>query len=146
MHSCSNLQKAFKTQGSPLMSLAKPKTNVFLVESPKALKPKVRPCSNTPKLVSYLMRLTRKPMTLVKKLRKAKREAPTSEKPELVRTYLCNMIIVPEMSGSITRIYHGKTFNHVEIKPEMIGHYLIEFTISYKPVKHDSFIPNASNR
>ncbi|KAH1119241.1 hypothetical protein GYH30_047865 [Glycine max] len=92
------------------------------------------------------MRLTRKPMTLVKKLRKAKREAPTSEKPELVRTYLCNMIIVPEMSGSITRIYHGKTFNHVEIKPEMIGHYLIEFTISYKPVKHDSFIPNASNR
>jgi hypothetical protein len=24
----------------------------------------------------------------------------------------------------------------VEIKPEMVGHYLAEFSISYKPVKH----------
>ena len=24
----------------------------------------------------------------------------------------------------------------VEIKPDMIGHYLAEFSISYKPVKH----------
>lgn len=24
----------------------------------------------------------------------------------------------------------------VEVKPEMIGHYLAEFSISYKPVKH----------
>ncbi|CAN1270722.1 40S ribosomal protein S15, partial [Linum perenne] len=57
--------------------------------------------------------LTRKPMALVKKLRKAKREAPAGEKPEPVRTHLRNMII-----------------------PEMIGHYLAEFSISYKPVKH----------
>ncbi|KAG0022767.1 ribosomal protein S15, partial [Entomortierella chlamydospora] len=28
------------------------------------------------------------------------------------------------------------TFNQVEIKPEMIGHYLGEFSITYKPVKH----------
>jgi hypothetical protein len=27
-------------------------------------------------------------------------------------------------------------FNQVEIKPEMIGHYLAEFSLSYKPVKH----------
>ncbi|XP_041009510.1 uncharacterized protein LOC121253577 [Juglans microcarpa x Juglans regia] len=62
--------------------------------------------------------LKRKPMALIKKLRKAKREAPPGEKPEPVRTHLRNMIIVPE------------------IKPEMIGHYLAEFSISYKPVKH----------
>ncbi|CAN1160230.1 40S ribosomal protein S15 [Linum perenne] len=31
---------------------------------------------------------------------------------------------------------NGKTFNQVEINPEMIGHYLAEFSISYKPVKH----------
>ncbi len=24
----------------------------------------------------------------------------------------------------------------VEIKPDMVGHYLAEFSISYKPVKH----------
>lgn len=65
-----------------------------------------------------------------------KREAPAGEKPEPVRTHLRNMIIVPEMIGSIVGVYNGKTFNQVEIKPEMIGHYLAEFSISYKPVKH----------
>jgi len=80
--------------------------------------------------------LKRQPMALVKKLRKAKREAPAGEKPEPVRTHLRNMIIVPEMIGSIIGVYNGKTFNQVEIKPEMIGHYLAEFSISYKPVKH----------
>ncbi|PKU82173.1 40S ribosomal protein S15 [Dendrobium catenatum] len=87
--------------------------------------------------------LKRKPMALIKKLRKAaiysvvpKRDAPAGEKPEPVRTHLRNMIIVPEMIGSIIGVYNGKTFNQVEIKPEMIGHYLAEFSISYKPVKH----------
>ena len=80
--------------------------------------------------------LKRKPMALVKKLRKAKKEAPPSEKPEIVKTHLRNMIIVPEMVGSIVGVYNGKTFNQVEIKPEMIGHYLGEFSVTYKPVKH----------
>lgn len=65
-----------------------------------------------------------------------KREAPPGEKPEPVKTHLRNMIIVPEMIGSIIGIYNGKTFNQIEVKPEMIGHYLAEFSISYKPVKH----------
>ncbi|PKU62666.1 Structural maintenance of chromosomes protein 4 [Dendrobium catenatum] len=65
-----------------------------------------------------------------------KRDAPPGEKPEPVRTHLRSMIIVPEMIGSIIGVYNGKTFNQVEIKPEMIGHYLAEFSISYKPVKH----------
>ncbi|XP_028043465.1 40S ribosomal protein S15 [Bombyx mandarina] len=80
--------------------------------------------------------LKRKPMALVKKLRRAKKEAPPNEKPEIVKTHLRNMIIVPEMVGSIVGIYNGKTFNQVEIKPEMIGHYLGEFSVTYKPVKH----------
>ena len=46
------------------------------------------------------------------------------------------MIIVPEMIGSIIGMYNGKTFNQVEIKPEMIGHYLAEFSILFKLVKH----------
>ncbi|XP_018326081.1 40S ribosomal protein S15 [Agrilus planipennis] len=80
--------------------------------------------------------LKRKPMALVKKLRKAKKEAPPNEKPDIVKTHLRNMIIVPEMVGSIVGVYNGKTFNQVEIKPEMIGHYLGEFSLTYKPVKH----------
>jgi small subunit ribosomal protein S15e len=46
------------------------------------------------------------------------------------------MIVVPEMIGSVISIYNGKTFNVVEIKAEMVGHYLGEFSISYKPVRH----------
>merc|ERR1711933_246628 len=54
----------------------------------------------------------------------------------VVKTHLRNMVIVPEMTGSIVGVYNGKVFTQVEVKPEMIGHYLGEFSISYKPVKH----------
>ncbi|KAL2524624.1 40S ribosomal protein S15-3 [Abeliophyllum distichum] len=80
--------------------------------------------------------LKRKPMALIKKLRKSKCEAPPGEKPEIVKTHLRNKIIVHEMIGSVIGVYNGKTFNTVEIKPEMIRHYLAKFSISYKPVKH----------
>ncbi|KAF8475195.1 ribosomal protein S19-domain-containing protein [Russula ochroleuca] len=80
--------------------------------------------------------LKRRPMGLIKKLRKAKKEAPPNEKPAVVKTHLRDMIIVPEMIGSVVGIYNGKVFNSVEIKPEMVGHYLGEFSVSYKPVKH----------
>ncbi|KAJ2781347.1 ribosomal protein S15 [Coemansia javaensis] len=80
--------------------------------------------------------LKEKPMGLIKKLRAAKQNVPEGEKPTVVKTHLRNMIIVPEMIGSIVGVYNGKTFNQVEIKPDMIGHYLGEFSITYKPVRH----------
>ncbi|KAK7804088.1 hypothetical protein U0070_022399 [Myodes glareolus] len=80
--------------------------------------------------------LRRKQHSLLKRLRKAKKEASPMEKPEVVKTHLRDMIILPEMVGSMVGVYNGKTFNQVEIKPEMIGHYLGEFSITYKPVKH----------
>lgn len=63
--------------------------------------------------------LKRKPMGLIKKLRKAKQEAKPNEKPDLVKTHLRDMIVVPEMIGSVIGIYSGKEFNQVEIKPEV---------------------------
>ncbi|KIO25830.1 hypothetical protein M407DRAFT_206425 [Tulasnella calospora MUT 4182] len=100
--------------------------------------------------------LKRKPMGLIRKLRKAKKEAPPNEKPRMVKTHLRDMIVVPEMIGSVIGIYNGKVrcdrdhtlsscrltgpllqvFNSVEIKPEMVGHYIGEFSITYKPVRH----------
>lgn len=74
--------------------------------------------------------LKRKPMGLIKKLRKAKQEAKPNEKPDLVKTHLRDMIIVPEMIGSVVGVYSGKEFNQVEVKAEMVGHYLGEFSIS----------------
>jgi small subunit ribosomal protein S15e len=73
---------------------------------------------------------------LIKKLRKAKKETPYGEKPKPVRTHLRNCIVVPEMVGSIVDVYGGKYWNSVEVKADMIGHYLGEFSLTYKPIKH----------
>ncbi|KRZ63400.1 40S ribosomal protein S15 [Trichinella nativa] len=80
--------------------------------------------------------LKRKQNSFLKRLRKAKKEAPELEKPACVKTHLRNMIIIPEMIGNIVGVYNGKVFNQIEIRPEMVGHYLGEFSITYKPVKH----------
>merc|ERR1712115_76631 len=80
--------------------------------------------------------IKRKPIALLKKLRKAKRETAYGEKPEAVKTHLRNMVIMPEMIGSVVAVYNGKQFINVEIKPEMIGYYLAEFSITYKPSRH----------
>merc|ERR1712003_414771 len=72
----------------------------------------------------------------IRKLRKAKMATPVGEKPAVVKTHLRNQIVMPEMVGSVAGVYNGKVFNSVEIKPEMIGHYLGEFSITYMPVRH----------
>lgn len=63
--------------------------------------------------------LRRKQQSLLKRLRKAKKEAPPMEKPEVVKTHLRDMVILPEMVGSMVGVYNGKTFNQVEIKVGM---------------------------
>jgi len=60
--------------------------------------------------------MKRKPMALVIKLRKAKKAAAPMEKPEVVKTHLRDVIIVPEMVGSVIGVYNGKTFSQVEVK------------------------------
>lgn len=64
--------------------------------------------------------LKRKPQTLLKKLRRAKKEAGPQEKPAIVKTHLRNMVILPEMVGSILGVYNGRVFNQVEVKVNMI--------------------------
>lgn len=81
----------------------------------------------------------KKPETnLMRKLRESKVgvNPDIGERPNPVRTHLRNVIIVPEMVGAIAGVYNGKTYINVEIKADMIGHYLGEFSISYTPVKH----------
>uniref|UniRef100_A0A8C6CKI6 40S ribosomal protein S15 n=1 Tax=Moschus moschiferus TaxID=68415 RepID=A0A8C6CKI6_MOSMO len=67
---------------------------------------------------------------LLKRLLKAK-DAPPMEKLEVVKTHLRHDH--PTRDGGI---YNRRTFNQVETKPEMICHYLGEFSITYKPMKH----------
>jgi len=82
-----------------------------------------------------------KELRLLKKVTKAIKAAPIAEdgireKPSTVKTHLRNMIILPQMVGGVIGVYNGKDFVTVEIKAGMIGHYLAEFSITYKPVKH----------
>ncbi|CBZ51539.1 hypothetical protein NCLIV_013320 [Neospora caninum Liverpool] len=80
--------------------------------------------------------IKRKATTLMKKLRISKKNCAYGEKPEPVNTHLRDLVVVPEMIGSVVGVYNGKQFINVEIKPEMVGYYLGEFSISYKPVRH----------
>uniref|UniRef100_A0A7E4ZV27 40S ribosomal protein S15 n=1 Tax=Panagrellus redivivus TaxID=6233 RepID=A0A7E4ZV27_PANRE len=80
--------------------------------------------------------LSRKHRALVKRLVEAKKNAPELEKPTTIKTHLRDMIVLPEMVGAVVGVHSGRAFNQVEIRAEMIGHYLGEFAITYKPVKH----------
>lgn len=73
---------------------------------------------------------------LLEAIRKAKQTPAESEKSRSIKTHARDMIILPEMVGVTMSVHTGKEFLALEIKPEMIGHYLGEFAITNKPVKH----------
>ncbi len=73
--------------------------------------------------------------TLLENIRRAK-EAMRKGGNASIKTHCRDMIILPEMVGLTIHVHNGKEFVPVEIKPEMIGHYLGEFAITNKPVKH----------
>jgi small subunit ribosomal protein S19 len=54
----------------------------------------------------------------------------------VVRTHRRDLIILPQMVGRRVAVHNGKEFVEFEIKPEMIGHYLGEFALTRKEVKH----------
>ncbi len=81
--------------------------------------------------------LTPEQRTLLENIRRA-RKAFEEEEKAVVKTHARNMIILPEMVGVTVLVHNGKEFTAVEIAPEMIGHYLGEFAITHKPVKHGS--------
>ena len=60
-----------------------------------------------------------------------------NEKPDVVKTHLRNMIVLPEMVGNIVGVYNGKVFTQVAALlfsldnmfslVEIIGRALVEF-------------------
>ncbi len=74
---------------------------------------------------------------LLERLRRAYR-AKKRGKDLLTRTHVRDMICFPEMVGLKIGIYNGKSFEIVNIKPEMIGHYFGEFSLTRKRVSHGS--------
>ena len=79
--------------------------------------------------------LTPEQRTLLEKMREAQ-EAIKKGEDFTIKTHVRDMIILPEMVGMKIHIHNGQEFLPVDIKPGMIGHYLGEFSITNKPVRH----------
>jgi len=73
---------------------------------------------------------------LIKKIRRSKKAAPFGEKPATVKTHIRDMVVLPEMIGSVVGVYNGRDFVSVEIKEDMVGHFVGEFSLTYHPVNH----------
>ncbi|ALV61924.1 SSU ribosomal protein S15e (S19p) [Thermococcus sp. 2319x1] len=78
--------------------------------------------------------LTPEQKKVLRKIRLAKKGK--YKKP--IRTHSRDMVILPEMVGITIYVHNGKEFVPVEIKEEMIGHYLGEFALTRKRVQHGS--------
>ena len=79
--------------------------------------------------------LTPEQRILLEKMRAA-REAFKKGKETTVKTHVRDMLILPEMVGATVHVHNGKEFVALPIKAEMIGHYIGEFAITNKPVRH----------
>lgn len=55
-----------------------------------------------------------------------------------IETHCRDMIILPEMVGTIIKVHQGREFVPVAIEAEMIGHYLGEFALTRKRVAHNA--------
>jgi small subunit ribosomal protein S19 len=69
-------------------------------------------------------------------LEKVRKIARTGKYDEVIKTHVRDMIILPEMVGLKLAVYNGKEFVELQVVPEMIGHYLGEFSITTKKVEH----------
>ena len=66
---------------------------------------------------------------LLKKLR---------SKDKNIETHCRDIIILPEMVGTVVKVHQGREFVPIAIEPDMIGHYLGEFALTRKRVAHSA--------
>ncbi|WP_173361979.1 30S ribosomal protein S19 [Desulfurococcus amylolyticus] len=79
--------------------------------------------------------LTKAQIKLLAKIRKIARN-PELARKAVIKTHVRDMVVLPEMVGLTIAVYNGKEFIPVKITPEMIGHYLGEFSPTTKKVTH----------
>lgn len=79
---------------------------------------------------SLLRGLSNAQRSLLEKIR----ITPPDSKP--IKTHARDVIILPEMVDRTLRVYNGAEFIEVKINEKMVGHYLGEFAITNKPVRH----------
>ena len=80
--------------------------------------------------------LTIEQRKLLEKIRATKELGDSGQSAKPLKTHARNMVVLPEMVDVTVHVHNGKEFVPVEIQPQMIGHFLGEFAITNKPVKH----------
>ena len=83
---------------------------------------------------SLVKGLTNEQRILMEHVRQARRE--DGGKPVSVKSHCRDMIVIPEMLGLTLQLHSGKEYVAVEVRPEMIGHYVGEFAITNQKVVH----------
>ena len=80
--------------------------------------------------------LTIEQRKLLEKIRGAKELGGNGQTVKPIKTHARDMVVLPEMVDITIHVHNGKDFVPVEIKAEMIGHFLGEYAITNKPVRH----------
>jgi small subunit ribosomal protein S19 len=63
-----------------------------------------------------------------------KADAHKGDKP--IRTHVRDVLIVPSLVGKRIAVFSGKEYKEVDVRVEMIGHYLGEFCLTRRFEKH----------
>lgn len=71
-----------------------------------------------------------------KLLEKADGRGPEESADNPIRTHLRDMPIVPAFVNKTFAVYNGQEFERVQVRPEMLGHYLGEFQLTRTSVEH----------
>ncbi len=83
---------------------------------------------------SLLKGLTNEQRILMEHVRQSRKE--NAGKPVPVKSHVRDMIVIPEMLGLTLQLHSGKEYVAIDIKPEMIGHFVGEFAITNQKVVH----------
>jgi small subunit ribosomal protein S19 len=73
---------------------------------------------------------------LTKSQNKLLEDLKNAKEGDTIKTHCRDMIILPPFIGHNILIHSGKEFQKVNIQPQMVGHYLGEFALTRKKVKH----------
>jgi len=71
-------------------------------------------------------------------VKQASKQLEKGETPKPIRTQIRDIHVLPVMVGLTIAVYNGKEYQNVEIQPEMIGHYLGEYALTRKSIKHSA--------
>jgi small subunit ribosomal protein S19 len=55
-----------------------------------------------------------------------------------IKTHCRDMVVLPQMVGSIIKVHNGKEFVPITITVEMLGHFLGEYALTRRRVTHNA--------